>query len=89
MNPPWKPLNQPVGHFHCETRFPDPSWTRDRHQAHILAQQQFFGGSYFLFSPNKPRPLTPEDLSGESPSAYLVSPRSGREWRQVPSRDPV
>src|SRR5437879_12232306 len=57
MDPTWKPLDKAVRHFHCETRFADPTWTRDRDQAHVLAQHEFFGGSYFLFSPHKPSPL--------------------------------
>ena len=57
MDPTWKPLYKAARHFHCETRFADPAWTRDRDQAHILTQQEFFGGSDFLFSPHKPGPL--------------------------------
>jgi hypothetical protein len=41
-------------HLHREARFADPAGTGDRHQAHILPQQEFFGGSYFLLSPHKP-----------------------------------
>ena len=57
MNPTRKVLDKPTRHLHREARFADPPWTRDRDQAHILTQQQFFGGSYFLFSPHKPGPL--------------------------------
>src|ERR1700730_7220405 len=57
MENTWKLLDNVVRHCHCETRFTDPAWTRDRDQAHILTQQESFGGSYFLFSPHKPGPL--------------------------------
>src|SRR2546422_8266529 len=57
MNSTWKALNKATRHLHRETRFADPAWTRDRDQAHILTQQEFFGGSYFLLSPHKPGPL--------------------------------
>src|SRR2546422_10908245 len=57
MNSTWKALNKATRHLHRETRFADPAWTRDRDQAHILTQQEFFGGSYFLLPPHKPGPL--------------------------------
>jgi hypothetical protein len=57
MDPTWKPLDKAARHFHREARFADPTWTRDRDQAHIRTQQEFFGSSYFPFSPHKPGPL--------------------------------
>src|SRR6266403_3602649 len=57
MDPSWKQLDEAARHFHRETRFADPAWTRDRDQAHILTQQEFFGGSHFLLPPHKPGPL--------------------------------
>src|SRR5713101_2344337 len=57
MDPTWKHLDKAPCHFHRETRFADPAWTRNRDQAHILTQQEIFGGSYFCLSPHKPGPL--------------------------------
>src|SRR5205814_10647822 len=57
MNPTRKAIDKATRHLNRETRFADPAWTRDRDQAHILTQQEFFGGSYFLLSPHKPGPL--------------------------------
>ena len=53
MNPTGKALGQATRHFHRQTRLADPARTRDRDQAHVLAQQEFFGGGYFLFAPHK------------------------------------
>src|SRR6267142_1527703 len=57
MNPTRKVLDKPTRHLHREARFADPPWTRDRDQAHILTQQELFGGSYFFLPPYKPGPL--------------------------------
>src|ERR1700685_413397 len=51
MNAAWKALDQAAGRLQGETRFADPSGTRDRDQAHVQTQQEFFGGSYFLLAP--------------------------------------
>src|SRR5712692_6853252 len=53
MSATWKVLDHPARHLHREARFADPAWTRDRDQAHILTQQEFFGGSYFLLPPHE------------------------------------
>ena len=37
-----------------ETGFSNTAWARDGDQAHILSQQEFFGGSYFLLAPDEP-----------------------------------
>src|SRR5712692_6324850 len=57
MSATWKVLDHPARHLHREARFADPAWTRDRDQAHILTQQEFFGGCYFLLPPHKPGAL--------------------------------
>src|SRR6266849_5230983 len=53
MSAPWKALDKAIRHLHREARFADPAWNRDREQAHILTQQEFFGGRYFLLAPHK------------------------------------
>src|ERR1700687_696452 len=57
MSAPWKTLDQAIRHLHREARFADPARTRDRDQAHILTQQEFFGGGYFLLPPHNPGSL--------------------------------
>ena len=57
MSAAGKEIHQAAGHLYSEARFADPSWARDRDQAHILPQQQFFSGRYFFLSPHKRGPL--------------------------------
>src|SRR6266852_5593736 len=57
MNATWKTLDQAIRHFDREARFADPARTRDREQAHILTQKQFFDGRYLLLPPHKPGSL--------------------------------
>src|SRR2546428_14163913 len=57
MGATWKALDKATRHLHRETRFADSAGTCDRDQAHILTQQEFFGGSYFLLPSHKPGPL--------------------------------
>ena len=42
MNSTWKAVNKAARHLHRETRLADPARTRDRDQAYILTQQEFF-----------------------------------------------
>src|SRR2546426_835573 len=44
----WKVLDQATCHLYRETRFADSARTRDRDQAHIVTQQEFFSGSHLL-----------------------------------------
>ena len=53
MNASWKALDKATRHLRREARLADPAWPRDRYQAHIFAQHEFFGGRYFLLSPHK------------------------------------
>ncbi len=57
MSATWKTLDQAIRHFHREACLADAARTRDRDQAHIRTQQQFFNGSYFLLAPYKPGSL--------------------------------
>src|SRR3981081_691425 len=57
MSATGKAVDKATCHLYRETRFADPAWTCDRDQAHIMTQQQFFGGSYFLLPPHKPGSL--------------------------------
>src|SRR6202521_1505119 len=57
MSATWKTLNQAIRHFHRETSFADPTRTRDRDQADVLTQQEFFNGSNFFFPTHKPGSL--------------------------------
>src|ERR1700675_525785 len=57
MSPARKAINQLTRHLHRKARLANPAWTRDRDQAHILTQQEFFGGRYFLLPPHKPGSL--------------------------------
>src|SRR5271167_1394323 len=57
MNSTRKALDEPIRHFHCETRLADPTRTGDRDQAYIRTQQEFFRGGHFLFPPHKSRSL--------------------------------
>src|ERR1700694_3928422 len=57
MSATGKAVDKATGHLHREARFADSTGTRDRDQAHILTQQEFFGGSYFLLPPHEPGPL--------------------------------
>src|SRR6266849_9489547 len=54
MSATWKALDQATSHFHRETGFADPAWTRDREQVHILTQQAFVNGRYLLPPPHQP-----------------------------------
>src|ERR1700722_3118633 len=57
MTAPGKAVGQAACNLYCEPRFADAAWTRDRHQAHILAHQEFFGGSHLFLPSYKPGPL--------------------------------
>ena len=57
MNPAWKAIDKATCHLHPETRLADPAWARDRDQAHILTQQEFFDGGYFFFPSHEPGSL--------------------------------
>jgi hypothetical protein len=46
-------FDKTTGNLRREPRFADPAWARDRHQAHSLTQQEFFGGGYFFLPPHK------------------------------------
>ena len=89
--PPGKVFGQAAGHLHRETRFADPSWAGDGEKAHILTQQKFFGGSYFLLAPHERRPL---HGNIRRPGLYLLN-RLFREMvaygcqfaREIPSGD--
>jgi hypothetical protein len=50
-------FDKTTGNLRRKPRFADPAWARDRHQAHFLTQQEFFGGGYFFLSPHKTSPL--------------------------------
>ena len=53
MSATGKALNQAGRHLHGETRLADSARTRDRDQARILSQQEFFGCSYFSLPTHK------------------------------------
>ena len=57
MTAPGKAVGQAACNLHREPSFADPAWTRDRHQAHILAHQEFSGGSHFFLPSYKAGPL--------------------------------
>ena len=50
-------IDKATGHLHREARFTDPAWTRHRHQAYILTQQEFSGGRHLFLAPHKAGPL--------------------------------
>src|SRR5580692_11169330 len=57
MNATRKVLDQSTRHLHGEARLADTARACDRDQPHILTQQEFSGGIYFLLPPHKHGPL--------------------------------
>src|SRR5208337_1226537 len=53
----WKAVDCLLGYFQGQARFANPARTCESDKAHILPEQEFFGGSHFLFASNKCGPL--------------------------------